>query len=447
MSFVSFTNALSMSSPVRVREALERATRARVRALSRTRAAPPSSRARASARSLAIAHAQCSSVSHSTSLAVVLACAFAGERMKTSKLGRALSGPVSAMALGALAANVGAFGDERDRAIVFDSLQHVQKIAARLATPMLLFGADLRQTFASTRGLAAPFIVGAFATTVGCFVAVAIVFGASASGDFYGLKDDAWKLAAALAAKNIGGGLNYVAVATTLGMSSSAFIAGVACDNIFALVYFPFVSYLANRYNVENAERTVISASDSSTATVGSFEESPATAVGDVLACAFASCALLALGERISPNAVLPATTALTVAFATMAPKSMSKSLATTGRLLGDSLLFGFFVVAGACGSSLEACAPSILAFLFVVYAVHLGIVIAASRTIIPVREALLASNACIGGPATAAALATSARWFDLLVPGVLAGQLGNAIATFIGLALSAWFRTMLSHA
>jgi hypothetical protein len=59
-----------------------------------------------------------------------------------------------------------------------------------------------------------------------------------------GVDGDGWKLAAALAAKNVGGGLNYVAVATTLGVSPPAFAAGITADNFFALVYFPIVSWL-----------------------------------------------------------------------------------------------------------------------------------------------------------------------------------------------------------
>ena len=55
---------------------------------------------------------------------------------------------------------------------------------------------------------------------------------------------DGWKVAAALTAKNIGGGLNYVAVANTLGVSPGAFAAGITADNFFALAYFPIVSWL-----------------------------------------------------------------------------------------------------------------------------------------------------------------------------------------------------------
>ena len=53
------------------------------------------------------------------------------------------------------------------------------------------------------------------------------------------------KIAAALMAKNVGGGLNYVAVCRSLGASPNAVAAGLCVDNIFALIYFPLTSALA----------------------------------------------------------------------------------------------------------------------------------------------------------------------------------------------------------
>ena len=382
-----------------------------------------------------------------TVAAVVLGCAYAGERAKATRVGRALSGPVSAMVLGALVANVGAFGGDSasGQGMMAWELGEVQKLAAFLATPLLLFGADVRETLTSTRKLLPPFVVGAIGTAIGALVATIVVFRTFGGGDYGGLgQQDAWKLAAALAAKNIGGGLNYVAVASTLGMSSSAFVAGIACDNVFALIYFPLVSFLANKHRGAESDAGEASTSAESAA----FGDAPKpTRGGDILGAAFAACAMLALGQAIAPNAVLPATTALTVLFATCAPKSLTKPLSTTGQILGDALLFVFFVIAGASGASLASLNPSVLGFLAILYAVHLTIILVSSATVFSKddpRVAVLASNACVGGPATAAALASAARWPDLLVPGILIGQFGNAIATFIGLALAASFRRVL---
>ena len=51
--------------------------------------------------------------------------------------------------------------------------------------------------------------------------------------------------------------------------------------------------------------------------------------------------------------------------------------------------------------------------------------------------ELLIAANACILGPATAAAMAAGQKWHDLVTPGMLAGILGYSFATFIGVAVT----------
>lgn len=48
----------------------------------------------------------------------------------------------------------------------------------------------------------------------------------------------------------------------------------------------------------------------------------------------------------------------------------------------------------------------------------------------------LLASNANVGGPTTAAGMAAAKGWKLSIVPSILIGTLGYTIATFIALAL-----------
>ena len=52
----------------------------------------------------------------------------------------------------------------------------------------------------------------------------------------------------------------------------------------------------------------------------------------------------------------------------------------------------------------------------------------------IPRAVLCIASNAAIGGPATAAALCAGKRWDDAVAPAVAVGTIGYAIATFLGL-------------
>ena len=51
------------------------------------------------------------------------------------------------------------------------------------------------------------------------------------------------------------------------------------------------------------------------------------------------------------------------------------------------------------------------------------------------------ASIVYVGGPASAPALASAMGWRDLLIPGILAGSLGYAIGSFIGVTLAEFLR------
>jgi hypothetical protein len=59
-----------------------------------------------------------------------------------------------------------------------------------------------------------------------------------------GLGVDAWKATSALTAKNIGGGLNFMAVAGQLEVSPQAIAASLTVDNILGLVYFPTLALI-----------------------------------------------------------------------------------------------------------------------------------------------------------------------------------------------------------
>ena len=383
-----------------------------------------------------------------TSAATVLTCACAGRGLASSSaVGRALGGPVSAMLLGAAAATAGALPSDGG-----GGLRELQLVSASLATPMMLFGSNLRSIGRRAAAMVTPFAAACGASALGS----ALGFGSAGIDP---------RLAAALAAKNIGGGVNYVAVATTLGVSAEDFTAGIAVDNVFALLYFPLVSFWASRVEREeggdgrgDAARSVRESANAETAKRGDVDEGGdegASSAVDALTATAVAVAFLAAGAFIAnvsgvTSATLPITTALTVAFATIAPERAAP-LAAVAEPLATQLLFCFFVVAGASSGDISPQAMArygrVFHFLGILYAVHLASVYAAIRLTrgAQTREFILASNAAVGGPATVAALAESARWRDLLVPGVLCGVAGNSIATFLGLALAAVFTVVAS--
>ena len=82
--------------------------------------------------------------------------------------------------------------------------------------------------------------------------------------------------------------------------------------------------------------------------------------------------------------------------------------------------------------------APVLFVHSLVQIMLHFTIAVGIGRYLrIPFREIALASNANVGGPTTAAAMANSKRWKELVLPALLSGIFGYAVATGLGLGLS----------
>ena len=128
---------------------------------------------------------------------------------RRTTVGKALSAPLATMALALTAANIGI--------IPFASPVYtvVNRFFVPLAVPLLLFDSDLKRVVNDTGTLLAAFCVGAFATVLATIVTFPIV-------PLTNLGDEGWRVACALAARHIGGAINFVAVAETLNIGGDA---------------------------------------------------------------------------------------------------------------------------------------------------------------------------------------------------------------------------------
>ena len=356
--------------------------------------------------------------------AVLLATGGAALAAERTRWGQHLSGAVLAIIGGFVLSNVGVLPAA---APAYDV---VWGYLVPLAIPLLLVRADLRRIVREAGPLLAAFALGAVGTVLGTVVAFHLV----------PLGEEGYKLAGVFCATYIGGSINYVATAQALDLRSADLVAaGVAADNLVMTLYFlllftlPSVGWLRRRYprRGEAAEPAVWTES----------QAAPITPLSLLVVLSFSAitCAAgFALASAVgAPAAGILALTALAVLAATLLPRR----LAALGGAdeLGVVLMQVFFATigAGAHVGTVVRVGAALFVFAAVILAVHLVVLLLVGRLLgADLVELVVASNANMGGPATAAAMAVARGWRALVIPAVLSGTLGYAVATFIGVAV-----------
>jgi uncharacterized membrane protein len=130
--------------------------------------------------------------------------------------------------------------------------------------------------------------------------------------------------------------------------------------------------------------------------------------------------------------------TAIAVLLANLAPKRMADLKGEFA--MGTFFMYLFFVVIGASANIRELAGDAmvLVPYAVIIIGMHLVVLMVATKLLkIDLAEALVASNACIMGPATAAAIAAGQGWKHLVTPGVLVGVLGYVVANFLGVGVT----------
>jgi len=358
-------------------------------------------------------------------LAMVAAAIFA----ERSRIGMAITAPAMLLIGGAAVSNIGVIPLE---APLYNG---VFQYLVPVAIPLLLLKADLRRIVAETGTMIIAFTLGAVYAVLGALVAVLLV----------DVGPEEHKLAGTLAATFIGGSLNFVAVSNALQFEDLSLVAaGLAADNVFGAGYLVLLAVVSGTawFQHRLRQKTV---DDGTEAATPSPQASTAQTglLADVALALAISVLIVVLSNAVSTYFGLGSysillLTLFAVIVANLFPATLRKLRGDFE--LGTLCMFVFFFVIGA-STDLRAfvgSAASVAVFTVIILAVHITFLYISARLLrLDLAETIIASNACIGGPATAAALAASRGWTHLVTPGLLCGIAGYVVANFIGIGLA----------
>lgn len=377
--------------------------------------------------------------------AFLLACAagsiFLEQRYKWAS---AISGCVLAIGLGVLGANTGLVPTESP---VYDA---VWTYLVPMAVPLLLFDADVRRIWRESGRAFSAFHVSALGTVLGTALATALL------GRHL---PEIGGVSAMFCASYIGGSVNFVAMSEAFKVSPSVINAGIVADNLLMAAFFavlatlPTLAFFRRRYPIPYEER--LAAGDAGTNRAAAYWGRKEIALKDLAGALAVAVVVAAISVKLADlvkASPLPESlrglfgqkyliaTALTVALASLFPKVLGELRGA--REIGTLLMYVFFVVIGVPASILTVVqqSPLLLAYAALIAAVNLAVTLAIGKlTKHPLETLIIASNAALGGPTTAAAMAIGKGWNELVLPAILVGVWGYVIASYIGFWLGSF--------
>ncbi|MBR1477581.1 MAG: DUF819 family protein [Lachnospiraceae bacterium] len=336
-------------------------------------------------------------------------------------------------------------------AVVFDDI--VWGYAVPLAIPLLLLNANIIKIWRETGRMLAIFLIGAVGTLAGAIVGTILLSG---------LVDGLPGVAAMMTGSYIGGGVNFTAVADAFHVDGNLISATTVADNLNMAVYFMILLAIASSvwFRKHFPHPYIDEVQESGNSGEGATLAAKYWGRSDIslkdIAAAFAYAAIVVtfaklIGGVLSEN--IPQThaflkmlntffgsqyvwiTNISMIFATVFEKHARNIHGA--KEVGTWLIYQFYFVIGVPASValIIRNAPLLLLFCLIIVAFNMLISFVIGKLFrFSLEEIIIASNANIGGPTTAAGMAISQGWNKLVGPSMLVGTFGYVIGTWLGI-------------
>ena len=291
-----------------------------------------------------------------------------------------------------------------------------------LAIAQLLLAVDLRRVWPDARRLLTPFAASVLLTLV------AVLLGGLVFSPWLGAERSV--LAGVFTATFTGGSLNFVSVARTLQPPESLLLVATAADHVVFAIWFAVSLWLGQRGSRPQPETPAPTAVAVTHQGAAAYGLALLWGLGVLLVSQ-----LVGLALPVVPSILVLTTTAL---IAAQLPWGLSRRGCYDEGLL---LIQPFFTVIGLSspvGGLLGEGLPVLVYAAWIVALQAVALLLLRRWRCWPLDETLVASQAAIGGPSTALALATSLKRGELALPAVAIGLLGYLVGTYLGLIASA---------
>lgn len=321
-----------------------------------------------------------------------------------------------------------------------------------LAIPLLLLQCDIRKIWRESGKLLIIFLFGSVGTACSAVLAYNLLQNSV---------PDPAGVAAMMTGSYIGGGVNFATLSGAFDVQKEVMAATTVADNLlmacyfFVLIAIPSFGFFRRAFkhpHIDEVERMGVD--EAAKTQAAAYWERKPISLKDI-SINFAMSAIIVwvsteiaklLGTVIPVenefltiiNAILSnkylVMTTVAMLVATFASKHVEKMAGS--QEIGTYLIYLFLFVIGvpaSIGQILEN-APMLFVFCLIMVVVNMLVCFIFGKLFkFNLEEIILASNANIGGPTTAAAMAISKGWVKLVGPVMLVGTLGYVIGTYFG--------------
>lgn len=325
--------------------------------------------------------------------------------------------------------------------------------AVPLAIPLLLLQCNIKRIWKETGRLLIIFLIGAIGSCLGALLS------------YYLLRDNISELnglAAMMTGSYIGGGINFTALADAFSVSGTMISATTVADNLvtatsmFLLLSIPAVGFFKKHFthpHIDEVEQSTGNYNAENAA--AAYWAKKEISLKDI-AINFAYASIVVTISKLiaqSLSHVIPTgnmmlnmcntffgsqyiwITTLSIIVSMVFEKQI-QSISGYNEL-GTYLIYLFFFVIGVPASipMIITNAPLLFVFTLIIALTNMLFCFVFGKLLrFNLEDIVLASNANIGGPTTAVAMAISKGWTKLVGPIMLIGTLGYVIGTYFGI-------------